>query len=182
MASSRPFSAESAFASAEKILSDLGLSVYSPKTHPKKAEAGYVSSGFDFLGCHISPGLVQPTKEKRSAAIKRVDNILSDARGKIRTFLGDTTKQLEPKSTVSGAISEVRNFIRGWSHAYRFCNDSILFKDMDSRISENVNRFATWSEREIAGQPASVGRRVRGVPLISDTPRISLDDVKRKVR
>lgn len=173
---------DAAFRSACQKLADLNLSAYHPEKNPDKAEAGFVKDGFEFLGCHIQPGLVQPTSKKRKAAVERVEKILSDSRGKIRAFILGKSKDIAREHCYSGALNEVANFVRGWSHAYRFCNDEQLFTTLDERISVSVARYTKWTLAQLEGASALAHRQVMGVPLIANTPRVALDSVPNRIR
>lgn len=173
---------EAAFESACRQLSALNLSAYDPEKSPDKAESGFVKDGFEFLGCRVHPGLVQPTLKKRTAAAERVEKILSESRGGIRAYTQGKKKSLAREHCYSSALNDVANFVRGWSHAYRFCNDEQVFRTLDDKISDSLRRYTEWTFGQIHGASLSVRRQVLGVPLLTDTPRVALDDVPARMR
>jgi RNA-directed DNA polymerase len=64
---------QKAFRTAQDILRETGLRAYEPGS--EKAEAGKVEDGFDFLGCTISPGLIQPARSARQKIVSQIDSI-----------------------------------------------------------------------------------------------------------
>ena len=65
-----------AFRKAELLLRELGMSAYSPADRSGKAMAGATGKGFEFLGCFVNPGFVEPSKSSRERLMNRVDDIL----------------------------------------------------------------------------------------------------------
>ena len=61
-----------AFRVAKAILKRKNLSAYSPDIDHDKASKGHVGAGFEFLGCHIRPNLIQPSRQARKRLLESI--------------------------------------------------------------------------------------------------------------
>ena len=75
-----------AFNSAKAHLAALGLRCHDPLENAdhSKAQLGQVASGFDFLGYHIEPGLLQPSAKARGNLLSSIRNRIRDGKRQIR--------------------------------------------------------------------------------------------------
>ena len=75
-----PSALNKTFANAQAELSRFGMTAYDPAANTEKASLGKVDDGFQFLGCHIKPGLVQPCRSARQSVLQGVDETLDRRR------------------------------------------------------------------------------------------------------
>lgn len=69
------------FRKAKAILQRIGLTAYSPLTHPMKASQGEVIKGFDFVGCFINPTLTLPSVSARKSLADKIDTEIRQGLG-----------------------------------------------------------------------------------------------------
>jgi len=123
-----------AFESGKLYLKTLGLDVYDPFAENKKADIGNVDSGFDFLGCRIYPGLIQPSQQNRQKFLKRLKQIVSDSKKELNQI---SSKDISIKLGFIKTLDSLNNAVLGWGHAFSFCNDFQIMRHLDSEI-ENI--------------------------------------------
>lgn len=93
---------DSAFKEARKELRALSLDAYCPTSTPDKASRGPTTKGVDFLGCTITPGLVQPSRKTRRKFRERVR---SDLEASIRMMKAGAKDGITNSlGTYSGAL------------------------------------------------------------------------------
>ncbi len=119
------------FEKAQRILSEMGLSAYDPRTNHLKAEIGLTRRALNFLGCQLRLGMISPSKQAK-------DRLLIS----IKTTLHRSIQSMNPSGNVTDKVlnlvetlRDVNNVLTGWGHQYSFCNDRELFKQMDVSIS-----------------------------------------------
>lgn len=156
-----------AFENAQKKLAAFGMEAYDPKITSDKAEMGQTAEGFDFLGCTILPGFVQPSRKARKKLIDVVKERLNAGRKEMLVASKRASGQMPRKRFVQ-TLTDLDNILLGWGHAFAFCNDQELFKKLDETISKGVREFMQWSDRFLNG-PDPAFRRALGVHLLSDT-------------
>ncbi len=162
-----------AFENAQKKLSAFGMEAYDPRIPQDKAEMGETAKGFDFLGCTILPGFVHPSRKARKKLIELVEEKLIAGRTAIIVASRPAPPQLPRKRFVQ-TLTDLNNILLGWGHAYAFCNNQELFKQLDETISKAVREFVQWSDRFLKG-PDPPFRRGLGLHLLSDTLPIPLN-------
>ena len=156
-----------AFENAQKKLAAFGMEPYDPRIAPDKAEMGETAKRFDFLGCTMLPGFVQPSRKARRKLMEVVKEKLKAGRTEMIVASKRASHQMPRKRFVQ-TLTDLDNFLLGWGHAYAFCNDQELFKQLDETISKAVREFMQWSDRFLSG-PDPAFRRALGVHLLSDT-------------
>jgi hypothetical protein len=103
---------EKAFAQAQKLLNEFGLRAYEPPLKGK-AEAGAVRAGFEFLGCAISPGLIQPSRDARRKIVMKIDAIFRN--GLRSVALSRTAEPTQiPKQRYAQTLARVDQVLHGW--------------------------------------------------------------------
>lgn len=168
-----PSALRKAFENAQTELGRFGMSAYDPwikaeNTSRAKSGHGKVEDGFQFLGCHIKPGLVQPCSSARDAILQRVDEALD--RGK--KYLIEAAGMSRPKVSKLGyaqTLVEIDRTVRGWGDAFAFCNGRGVFHDLDSKINSKLDDFRQLATQLCNGRSPDVKRRVEGVSLLGDT-------------
>lgn len=163
-----PSALNKAFANAQAELLRLGMTAYDPATNTEKASLGTVESGFQFLGCHIKPGLVQPCRSACHNILLAVDEALDRGRKSLKKA-AEMSGPKVPKQRYAQTLAEIDHILRGWGHAFAFCNGRGVFHDVDRKIDSKLEGFCRWKNKLCRGKPADVRRRVAGVFLLSDT-------------
>lgn len=163
-----PSALRKAFANAQGELSRFGMTAYDPETNTGKASMGRVSDGFEFLGCHIKPGLVQPCRSARQSILDAVDEVYERGRKALKKALTTTGRDV-PKQRYAQTEVEIDDILRGWGHAFAFCNGRGVFHDLDRIIDEKRSGFGRFNKQLGESQSPEVRRRLAGVFLLGDT-------------
>jgi hypothetical protein len=111
-----------AFASATRLLADLGLRAYDPDREPEKASSGPTAAGITWLGCEIAGGVARPSAANRERLLARVDRLLASA----------------GPGGLAGALAGVDGAVRAFRGAYAFCECPEVFAALDARIDRRV--------------------------------------------
>ena len=127
-----------AFESGKSYLKTLGLDVYDPFAENNKADIGNVDSGFDFLGCRIYPGLIQPSPQNRHKFLKRLKQIVSDSKKELNQI---SSKDISIKLGFIKTLDSLNNAVLGWGHAFSFCNDFQIMSHLDSEIEKIASEY-----------------------------------------
>jgi len=154
------------FRAAKAILRRQGLQVYSPDDDPLKASKGKVRDGFDFLGCYVKPGLVQPSKAARDRLLEKIDAEIK------------LTCNLAAMACSGGAgigvgcyaqaIVNINNTVWGWGKAFRFCTGPQVIKELDRKISKKMQEFEVAISKKLMHADIDVRRKVLGVRMLVD--------------
>ncbi len=158
---------DDAFKVALRELNALSLDAYSPLAAPDKASRGPAAKGVDFLGCTITPGLVQPSRKSRKKFRERVR---ADLEASIRMMkAGAKTGVTNSLGTYSGALQNLDRVILGWGKAFSFCHTNAQWAhSVDKDISEALDQFEKDTERLLRGADRTTQRRIRGVRLLAE--------------
>lgn len=156
-----------AFRSARKILGDFGLEAYDPADRPDKASAGPCANGFDFLGCHIQSGLIQPSNSARNAILARVRAILADGRHTISLVQAD---KAQAGQRFVQTLTLLDRVVKGWGDAFSFSTGRQIFESLDRRIDIEIDAFVRDTRRRLKAADPTVRRRIIGVHALTDTP------------
>jgi RNA-directed DNA polymerase len=160
-----------AFRSACKILEKLQLEAYEPVPGSDKASEGSCAKGFDFLGCRIQPGLIQPSKYARENFIGKIQNILKEGRHAI-----NCTRKGEARAGLGFAqtLCYLDRVIKGWGDAYSFSNGRQVFEALDHRIDQEVEVFLNDVRRHMQNSDSILHRRILGIHALKDTKQREL--------
>jgi retron-type reverse transcriptase len=156
-----------AFRSARKILAGFGLDAYDPAERPDKASEGPCADGFDFLGCHIQPGLIQPSDTARNAILTRVRTILADGRHAVSLVQTDKARVGQRFAQTLALLDRV---VKGWGDAFSFSTGRQVFEALDRRIDVEIDAFVRDVRRHLKSADPTVRRRIIGVHALVDTP------------
>lgn len=164
-------SAHDAFREAREILRSLSLDAYHPADGTGKASERNVKKGFEFLGCHIGPGRVEPSSSARAAFLDRVSNELRIAAHMLRTGLPNPAE--DQRHSLTGVLSRVSRMVRGWSGQYGFCNESDAFRSVDLRVDRMVEKFLKtfFKQYKRAKSDPARRRRLLGIWMTADSSR-----------
>ncbi|WP_212630393.1 reverse transcriptase domain-containing protein [Pseudomonas sp. KB-10] len=156
-----------AFNRAQKALAKLSLNAYDPTTNRDKASRGPVNKGFDFLGCNVSPGLIQPSEATR----KRFKTKLSTEFEITKRCLHYNAKYSdgENKYSYASMLYRIDKIILGWGKAFSFCNGSQTMAAMDAFISDQLMALEKEKNNLLAKAAPSTRRRILGIRLLTST-------------
>jgi RNA-directed DNA polymerase len=160
-----------AFLNAQNLLRQMGLQAY--RLGSEKAEAGRVEDGFDFLGCTISPGLIQPSRSARQKIIGEIDSILFEGDRSISVHRGGPLRFI-PRQRYAQTLARIDLVLLGWGHAYAFCDGRQSFDGIDRAINAKIHAFRRRTEVMLSKASAAESRRILGVQLLADIPIAAL--------
>ncbi len=163
---------QKAFQSAQKKLGAYDMQAYDPTIAPDKAEMGETSRGFDFLGCRILPGYVQPSAKARKKLMALVGDVLKAGRVAM-VYAAKKAGGRLPRKRLAQTLVDLDNILSGWGHSYAFCNNQEILNQLDQSITKMLVDFLRTAGSSLGG-PDPIFRRVLGVHLLSDTPLIPL--------
>ncbi len=155
---------KAAFSNAERILKPLGLKLYDLSSGGHKAGSGWMSSGVEFLGCEIKNGIVKPSKKSRDHLLEEVDGVIYEGYTAMCAGKHD-------EATLRHVLTDLNNLIKGWGHAYSFCNEEKYRLALDKHIDKRLDEFFTkrWLQlKRKASRDPFYMRRLLGVPLLQD--------------
>ena len=162
-----------AFESAQKKLAAFGMRAFDPTQETEKAEIGTLSGAFEFLGCQITSGLIQPTKDARARLLATVEETLEQGRRAMMVAARETTRKL-PKQRYAQTLVEVNHIVQGWGHSFAFCNGRHVFRDLDRKIDQKLAHLHRLAGLLAKGNLEGMPRRILGVHLLSDTRSMPL--------
>ncbi len=167
------------FRRAEAILKRLGLTAYSPFTATDKAGHGRVGDGFDFLGCHVTPGLVQPSRAARNSLLDKVDaEVLRTLSAAKHIMEGG---ELVAAGCYGQGLSKINSIVWGWGKSFYFCNGFQVAKNLDLEISKKLGVLERELQNLIRGADYRVRQRVSGVNLLEDIFRPDAQKIKQTI-
>lgn len=158
---------DGAFRNALKELNALALDAYSPWTAREKASRGPAGKGVDFLGCTITPGIVQPSGKSRDKFRERVR---SDLETSIRMMKSGAKVGIKSSlGTYSGALQNLDRVILGWGKAFSFCHTTAQWAhSIDKDISKSLLHFERETALLLKTSDQAMQRRIRGVRLLAE--------------
>ncbi|WP_335944950.1 reverse transcriptase domain-containing protein [Pseudomonas sp. G166] len=154
-----------AFNKAQAELKKLSLEAYRPSATSDKASRGLTAKGFDFLGCFVSAGLVQPSTTTRERFKERIKSDL-DASIRMMKFsieAGD----ISPKGSYSGALQNIDRVILGWGKAFSFCSNGQWVKGLDDYITAALTQYEMEKANLFQKANGTAQRRMLGVRLLA---------------
>ncbi len=152
------------FRKAKAILQRIGLTAYSPLTHPMKASQGEVIKGFDFLGCFINPTLTLPSVSARKSLVDKIDTEIRQGLGIADTILD--TKESGKIGCYAQTLGRINNIILGWGMAFSFCNGDQVFKTLDEKITKQLDRFQDEIQKRVKRGDQKTKRMIMGVRML----------------
>lgn len=158
---------DKAFNRSLKELGKIGLGAYNPQTDKAKASRGSTDKGFDFLGCNVSPGLVQPSEATRKRFRTKLDAEFFAASHALR--YNAQHKDGDGKYSYSSALHRIDKIILGWGKAFTFCNGSQSMEALDDFVSQKLISLEAEKTKVLAKVDDKARRRVLGVRLLSST-------------
>lgn len=162
--------AKKAFKLALLLLKRIGLDAYSPSLDKGKASSGLVVHGFEFLGCHITPGLVQPGVSARRKLIDKVDAEVRRAIAAADTII--STPAFIKAGCYTQALTNINNIVWGWGKAFSFCNGNQVLVSLDKIISKRLDVLEQALQKRMARTDYRRQRMMLGVRLLEDSNKI----------
>lgn len=154
-----------AFNKAQTELKKLSLEAYRPSASSDKASRGLTAKGFDFLGCFVSAGLVQPSTATRERFKKRIKSDL-DASIRMMKFSVEAG-DISPKGSYSGALQNLDRVILGWGKAFSFCSNGQWIKSLDDYITSALAQYEIEKANIFQNSNGVAKRRMLGVRLLA---------------
>ncbi|MEI9995793.1 MAG: reverse transcriptase domain-containing protein [Rhizomicrobium sp.] len=171
---------EKAFRAAAALLKKLGFECHDPfDKGSKKAAAGPVHVGFQFLSFDLKPSRLAPSRQACGDFLADIDEAIAKAKSAIAGN-EDQLRRAEPRYIQSLALIDRK--IRGWGDAFRASNDRLLFAQLDSKVDQRIAAFQKWFERQIAARKIEQRRRLLGIALLSDTPSNDAEEKASRLR
>lgn len=158
---------DKAFNRSLKELGKMGLEAYDPRKDKAKASRGAIQTGFDFLGCNVSPGLVQPSEATRRRFRAKLDAEFVAASHALR--YNAQYQDGDGKYSYSSALYRIDKIILGWGKAFTFCNGTQCMIALDDFISKKLVQLEAEKMAVLAKSDSAARRRVLGVRLLIDT-------------
>ena len=155
-----------AFEHAKAMLAEYGMDAYDPDTHPEKAAIGEIRQGFDFLGCHIQPGMVMPSKAARARLLEKVRQICRDGQ---RAMKSARDEDMPRGQRYAQTLTLLDRTIKGWGDSFAYCNARQVFKDLDKKVGAEISKLGAYANKLLKGQSQVVRRRILGVHVLEDT-------------
>jgi hypothetical protein len=164
-------SVKKTFDSAQRLLGALNMVAYVPWEHHAKAECGYVSAGFTFLGCHINTDakMIQPARKNRLRLLNEIARFLDDALRALQWIITDDQAPAI-RQRYAQTLVKLDGIISGLGHAFQFCNCGPTFDSLDHEIDKLIQRFRSRVANLLRSTSPRVFRRVLGVQLLRDIP------------
>ena len=160
-----------AFIKAKDALQNLGLSAYDPYADNDKAKAGSVTSGFEFLGCSIRPGMISPSKAAKLSILAKV----RDIRNRCERAMSSPDIDSAYKDGFSHSLSRISNTLRGWGNQYSFCNDGVAIQQLDEKVNDEIDKLLRVFNKRCRSASNNNDynsvRRILGVHLLVDCNR-----------
>lgn len=130
---------ETAFGRARRLLAKLNLGAYLPADGSGKATEGSVKRGFDFLGCTVTPYVVQPSRAARSHFLERIKGKLDVAARQLSRESGGLAGQYD--ASLVETLSLTSRMIHAWTEQYKFCNPTDAFYSVDAKVNRLIGHY-----------------------------------------
>lgn len=158
-------SVDRAFSKAQTELKKLSLEAYRPSATSDKASRGLTAKGFDFLGCFVSAGLVQPSIATRERFKKRIKFDL-DASIRMMKFSVEAG-EISQRGSYSGALQNLDRVILGWGKAFSFCSNGQWIKSLDDYITSALAQYEIEKAKLFQKTNGTAQRGMLGVRLLA---------------
>lgn len=132
-----PSSVRSAYRHALQHLQQYGLSAHDPTPRGDKASEGKISSGFEFLGCKIVPGLIAPNEKSKLRLLSNIRSRVDQS----KRYLTHCHKLKHSSLSFSKTIVDINWRILNWANQYSFCNDNQSFDLVQREINGIVYEY-----------------------------------------
>ena len=163
-----------AFASAERHLTAMNMSIYQPDERPDKAFFGPIGEAFQFLGYCLVPGVYPPAPKNCESVIASVRAELDQGRAHILRALHGRTNG-RPLQLYSQTLVAVDGLLRAWSGAFRASKCQTTAAKIDQAVNDQLSNFIAFYRDKVTGLSQTDRRRALGVHVLADdvTRRLS---------
>jgi RNA-directed DNA polymerase len=161
-----------AWATAERILGELGLEAHSPFPGNAKAANGTVQTGFDFLSFKFVGNTVAPSRKAKQDLIAAIRQEVADVRKAIQAA-GQEPRRAEPRLVQS--LNKIDRRVRGWGDAFKDVDQRLEFFQMDEELRQQIDKLVKWHFNSSKGIPTVAMMRSLGVALLADTPLVAAE-------
>lgn len=121
---------------AIKLLKELEMTLSEAKSS-KKGQP--IEAGFDFLGIHLSPGIIRPSDKAKEKFLEKIEDAFREGE---RALIGRKNGQTVSRTgSLLGTLKRVDGTIDGWAKHYWFCNDGLVLSHLDQKVSEHVRDY-----------------------------------------
>jgi RNA-directed DNA polymerase len=118
------------------------------------------------LGIDIGNGLIRPNRKSRRRLLTNVSRVFDQSASAFRSYR--KTGKIFRSLVLIHALSEASGIVSGWGKHYSFCNDKIVFAQLDSELSELLRRYLGAYADETKAVDQKSRRRLIGIPLLDD--------------
>lgn len=173
-----------AFQQAEQQLAALGLQCKNPfkeKFDPAKADRGAVGDGIVFLGHHVQPGLMQPSRAARDELMAKIRAHLAEGRASLKA-VKNAADSFAARGRFTQTLDIIDRVITGWAEAFSYCNSRNTFEDLDRKIDEELSHFRNFYRDLCIGLDWKGKRRLMGVRLVGDVRLSSFQELPELIK
>ncbi len=98
-----------------------------------------IDDGFDFLGIHISPGIIRPSDKSKERFLEKIENTFREGK---QALIGRKNGQAVSRTgSLLGTLKRIDGTVDGWAKHYWFCNDGLTLGHLDQKVSEYVRDY-----------------------------------------
>ena len=159
-----------AFASAEAILTALGMAIYQPDVRPDKAFLGSFNEQFDFVGYQLVPRLYPPAAKNREQVITSIRSELGEGRTHILRALNSDTGG-KPLQLYAQTLVAVDGILRAWSGSFSASRCLASAKEIDNTVNTLISDFIAFYRDKLEKKSQLEHRRALGVHVVEDDIR-----------
>lgn len=160
-------SVDRAFKKAKRILSSKRMTIYDPVLHPGKAFSGKIGDDLEFLGYKILPGLYPPATKNQKNLLRRVDDVIRDAKLVIRK--GARGKwDLRRDRYYAQALAEIDKSISAWNKSFKSARCAKSTVRLDNELTQRVVDFVDFHYNHTRALTRPERRKLVGVSLLAD--------------
>jgi hypothetical protein len=165
-----------AYDAAQNMLKKMGMDVYcindTAAQKSRKVDDGNLYDGTDFLGYRISGLSRQPCTAAQNGFLRKLDALVDTASRDMRAAADK--KRSSRQLTYHQAMANLHDIVWGWSQSFRYTTARHVFEQLDRDINLRIETLRKEARKLGASGNMQTNRRIRGVHLLSDTPRYLL--------
>ena len=170
-----------AFKSAQDRLRALGMTCYDVSdpiaVRDGKVDEGNIHDGTDVLGYRISARSLQPSKKAQAALIKKLDEIIGQAR--IAMQCAASGRVPSQSHLYHQAMVMMNRVIWGWSQSFKYTNAQHALESLDKQIDAKIAELQRIAHSCASGGSPLTRRRVAGLHLLQDVYGFPLPEFPR---
>ena len=136
----RRLNVEKGMEKARSMLEQLGMGIYDPALHPRKAFAGHVSGGHDFLGYKLIPGKYRPTDAAQQRLRDSIDQLIHSGQATIAKVKKGRRLTAYDR-TFSETLVAIDRTTMGWKSSFQSATCPTTFESLDRWIARRVRDF-----------------------------------------